>query len=125
MWRGLISSLRWCSSAQLRLKANHRHCSRPSCFLQQYWCYTLLCTQAHRERERDRKERQKTRRVNTEKKRSRSLRKRRERREERTISLSIITKTKMQRIHGMPPERVRCDTPPASSREQSVKKKQG
>lgn len=46
-------------------------------------------------------------------------------REGRTISLSIITKTKMPRLHGMPPKKLRCDTPPASSREQSVKKKQG
>lgn len=119
MWRGLIFSLRWCSSTQLRLKANHRQCSRPSCFLQQYQCYTVLCTQAHRER--DRKERQRGKTLNREKKRSRSLR----RREGRTISLSIITKTKMLRLHGMPPKRVRCDTPPASSREWSVKKKQG
>lgn len=31
----------------------------------------------------------------------------------------------MLRLHRMPHKRVRCDTPPASSREQSVKKKQG
>jgi len=34
LWSGLVSGLRWRSGAQLRLKANHRHCSRPSCFLE-------------------------------------------------------------------------------------------
>lgn len=85
--------------------------------------YTSVCTGTEGERERDRKEKRRGRAINREKTRSRSLRSRM--REWRTISLSIITKTKMLRLHRMPSKRVRCDIPPASSREQNVKKKQG
>lgn len=102
------------------MKANHRHCSRPSRFLQQYWCYTLLYRQAHRERKRDGKERQ-----GSKQKEEEEFREKEEEEEGRTVSLSTITKAKKLRHHGMPPKRVRCDIPPASSRQQNVKKKQG
>lgn len=85
MWRGLISSLRWCYSTQLRLKANHRHCSRPSC--------STAVLMFHWKREGNGK---RERAVNRKK-----IKCRRCRRKERIVSLSITPKTKMLRLHGI------------------------